>query len=420
MHPTNPLMALVSGNVSIDNTTNGGVTWQNRNPPNASGYGDVVNAWLEPAGGNALEVALNPAADGANYTCGRSADFGVTWTADAACGTSLSTTFFDDREYLWVDRNPASPFYGRVYLTGALFDTAGSGSFNTVTNRWSSDNGTTWNPPSAQPLALVASNEFALGQNHNEYPSMGISANGTIGYAWHRGACCGGFIPINAPNKVMFARSSDGGVSFPFSTTIVTVPLNQTVPFNSTSPLGVRWSDTPNIAADPATNGTFYAVWTQYRTASTAASAAIYLSKSVDNGATWSAPVIVYNNPNANIFQGFGWVKVTTDHAVHVTYLGGTTSNTAVAQFYVQSTDGGATFSTPFQLSATTFGAFSVTTDYEAMDVSGVTGGPGRIIAGWAQADHWARIGGACPLPAPPRLSAALSPRSTRVFPTSR
>ena len=221
------------------------------------------------------------------------------------------------------------------------------------------------------PLALVPNNEFALGQNHNEYPSLGISPNGTLGYAWHRGACCGGFSPINAPNKVMFARSTDGGVSFPFSTTIVTVPLNQTVPFNSTSPLGVRWSDTPNIAADPATNGTFYAVWTQYRTPSTAASAAIYLSKTTDNGATWSAPVIPYNNPNANIFQGFGWVKVTTDHAVHVTFTGGTTSNTTVAQFYVQSTDGGATWSAPFQLSATTFGPFGITTDYEAMDVSG-------------------------------------------------
>src|SRR4051794_5911870 len=100
MHPTNFLNALVSGNVTIDNTTDGGNTWAHRNPPNASGYGDVVNTWLDPAGPNALEVALNPSADGADYTCGRSTDFGVTWTADAACGTSISTSFFDDREYL--------------------------------------------------------------------------------------------------------------------------------------------------------------------------------------------------------------------------------------------------------------------------------------------------------------------------------
>ena len=89
--------------------------------------------------------------------------------------------------------------------------------------------------------------------------------------------------------------------------------------------------------------------------------------------------MIPYNKPNANIFQGFGWVKVTTDHTVHVT-LRGTTSNTAVAHFYVQSTDGGATWTAPFQLSShSTFAAF-VDDRLRAMDVSG---GSGAILAGW-------------------------------------
>src|SRR5262249_45414540 len=150
-----------------------------------------------------------------------------------------------------------------------------------------------------------------------------------------------------SPNKVMFARSTDGGVTFPFSTTIFTVSLARTVPFNSTSPLGTRWSDMPNIAADPTTNGTFYAIWTAYRADNTPGGSAIFLSSTTDNGNTWSTPVIPFNNSNASIFQGWGWVKVTPDHTVHVTYLGGTTSNTSVAQFYVQSTDGGATWTTP-------------------------------------------------------------------------
>ena len=210
-----------------------------------------------------------------------------------------------------------------MYVTGALFDCGGSGSYNTVTIRYSSDGGHTWGNPSANPIAIVNAGEFAAGQNHNEYPSIGISPDGVVGYAWHRGACCGGFSPINAPNKVMFARSTDGGVTFPFSTTIVTVPLNQTVPFNSTSPLGVRWSDTPNITADPVTPGTFYALWTQYRVASSANSSAIYLSKSTDYGNTWSTPIIPFNNPNQAIFQAFGWVSVSREHTVHVTYLVG-------------------------------------------------------------------------------------------------
>jgi hypothetical protein len=134
-------------------------------------------------------------------------------------------------------------------------------------------------------------------------------------------------------------------------------------------------------------------LWTQYRTANSAASAAIYLSKTTDNGANWSTPIIPYNNPNAGIFQGFGWVKVTADHTVHVTFLGGTTSNTTAAQFYVQSTDGGATWSAPLQLSATTISTFASTTDYIADDVK-LTGGQGAILAGLEEDNgHHARIG---------------------------
>jgi len=154
----------------------------------------------------------------------------------------------------------------------------------------------------------------------------------------------------------------------------------------------VRWSDSPNITADPV-NGTYYAVWTQYRTASTPGSAAIYLSRSTDGGNTWSAPVIPYNNPNANIFQGFGWVSVSKDQTVHVTYLGGTSSNSVVAQYYVQSTNGGSTWSAPFQLSNTTFGPFGTTTDYEANDVGGYSGGNATILAAWAENSHFAKLG---------------------------
>lgn len=393
MHPTNPNYALVSGNVTIDNTTDGGATWAERAPPNAAGYGDVVNAWLGPSfnsGLGAIEAAINPTADGSDYTLARSTDGGVTWANDATAATTIRTIYFDDREYLWSDYTPTSPFYQRVYLTGAMFDSGGTGSFNSVTLKWSSDGGTTWHPDPTAPIALVPNNEFALGTNHNEYPSLGIRPDGTIGYAWHRGRCCG--VITTVPNKVMFARSTDGGVSFPFSTTIVTVPVNQSVEFNSTSPLGVRWSDTPNITADP-NDGTFYAIWTQYRTANTSASAAIYLSKSTDNGVTWSAPVIPFNNPNPNLFQGFGWVKVTPDHAVHVTYLGGVVSNTTVAQYYVQSTDRGVTWSTPFQLSSTTFGPFGTTTDYESVDAGAYTGGGGSILTTWAESSHFARLG---------------------------
>jgi len=132
----NPIYALVSGNVSIDSTSDGGNSWAPHNPPNPDGYGDVVNGWLADNPDHALEIALNPSGDGADMTCAQSTDFGVTWTTFASCSTGVRTTFFDDREYIWVDNFPSSPFHGRVYVTEALLDSGGTGSFNTVTVRW--------------------------------------------------------------------------------------------------------------------------------------------------------------------------------------------------------------------------------------------------------------------------------------------
>ena len=62
IHPTNFLNALVSGNSSIDNTINGGTSWQTRNPPNSAGYGDVVNGWLEDSPAMLLKLpSIRPA-----------------------------------------------------------------------------------------------------------------------------------------------------------------------------------------------------------------------------------------------------------------------------------------------------------------------------------------------------------------------
>jgi N-acetylneuraminic acid mutarotase len=412
----NPIYALVSGNVSIDSTSDGGNSWALHGPPNPHNYGDVVNGWLADSPGHALETALNPALDGADLTCAQSTDFGVTWSDFTQCSSSIDTIYFDDREYIWVDNSPSSAFHGRIYVTEALLDSGGSGNFNTVTVRWSSDNGNSWNPPRNQPIALVPSNEFALGLNHNEFPSAGISPDGTVGYVWHRGMCCGGPTPINSPNKVMFTRSTDGGVTWPYSTTIVTVPLNRSVPWGAFSPFGPRWSDSPNIAADPSSNGVYYVTWTAYRTPSTPSSAAIYLSKTTDNGNTWSAPTIPYNNPNANIFQGFGWVKVTADGTVHVTYFGGTTSNTQGGQFYVQSTDGGASWSAPFQLNSTSITSFAAQTDYIANDAT-TSLGSGGIIAGIEENNgHHARMGtflAGTPTPTPTGTLPTATPTNT-------
>src|SRR4029077_13740922 len=65
---------------------------------------------------------------------------GVTWTT-GACAANLGGGA-GDRESMWVDNNPASPHYGRMYISFNNF-AVGTGALQVVY----SDNGTTWTAP---------------------------------------------------------------------------------------------------------------------------------------------------------------------------------------------------------------------------------------------------------------------------------
>src|SRR5438552_3087500 len=67
---------------------------------------------------------------------------GVTWSVGACAHNGT----FDDRESTWVDNNPSSPFYGRMYISYNDL-TIGGGALYVVY----SDNGTTWTPVQLNP-----------------------------------------------------------------------------------------------------------------------------------------------------------------------------------------------------------------------------------------------------------------------------
>src|SRR5438552_1658638 len=67
---------------------------------------------------------------------------GVTWSVGACAHNGTS----DDRESTWVDNNPSSPFYGRMYISYNDL-TIGGGALYLVY----SDNGTTWTPVQLNP-----------------------------------------------------------------------------------------------------------------------------------------------------------------------------------------------------------------------------------------------------------------------------
>ncbi len=424
MHPNNPLLAIVGGNTSyplprhtnIENTNNGGATqWSSRQAHNCSSAGDGVPVWLSD-GNTALftSLCISPP-DNSVLTLSKSTDAGATWSNITQSNIHWPG-FFNDREYLWTDHNLSggSQYGGRVYLTETLYDPARDGITVTVGLRWSSNAGTTW----SDFVGLVDPTEYQRRVNHNSFASLAIQPDGSIVEVWHRGRCCENPEPsrtpiINVENKVMWARSTNGGDTFPSSGAIVTVPVEKSVPWTALSPGNFPWSDSPNIAADPV-DGTLYTVWVAYRTASDNRTGRVYLSRGSVDAMNWSPPVMVDPNDAYPLnFQYFPWVQVSKDHVVHVTYgaaAPGGNGTTQVASYYVQSTDSGQTFSAPIQLSDAVFAAFSFMGDYQASSIGGYTNnGQGTILTTWTDTsngeDRWGRFGTfqfPTPTPTPP------------------
>ncbi len=160
----------------------------------------------------------------------------------------------------------------------------------------SSDGGATFSTP------------IAVSSRPSYRPQVAVDSAGNINVAWTEG--------FNGPVDVVFSRSSDGGATF-------TAP--KVISYLSEVDLGFR------MALD--SKGNLYAVW------DTQPYGNIYLSHSSDGGATFSYTAIT-NNTSGTGPQG---QQIAIDSSDNI--------NVVWNIFFSRSSDGGATFSTPQNLS---------------------------------------------------------------------
>ncbi|MCX6304379.1 MAG: T9SS type A sorting domain-containing protein [Bacteroidetes bacterium] len=251
-----------------------------------------------------------------------------------------------DKNHLWVDNSPDSPYKGYIYDAWTNF-IPGNPDTNQVEIVRSADHGLTWSSPHNISAAALA-----LKLNHGV--NLQTGPNGEVYAAWS--------IYDSWPSDetaIGFTKSVDGGGIFMPATRIIS---NIKGIRASMTGKNMRVSSFPCMAVDNSNGpnrGTIYLVWSNvgYPGVNTGSDIDLYLIRSSDGGSTWSAPVRVNQDPAGLGKQHYlPWMacdRVTGGVCV-VYYDDRNVDSTSAAVFVSSSYDGGNSW-TDMQVSDYTF-----------------------------------------------------------------
>jgi hypothetical protein len=328
----NPMIAVagandyVSGGTVVMRTTDGGQHWRStRVVPVFRPFSEICNG-----GDPALAYSLRDAAFYLAQLCFfrteaqsevqiyKSLDNGKTWTpgrrsAVAATNYDSSTgeidaSIFNDKEYITVDNNTHSAWYGRVYITYTKFHIDESGSSDTCPIKLSY----TDTIPSQDPsLAVwnhteVVPDDFGsggLGESANQFSDPVVQSDGTLDIAYVLEEC-----NTSLDHGLRFQQSSDGGATFLGTAVQVDKP-------------GL-WADNPDTSDLIPNTGTLAFIYTNYVNGQ--GDGDVEVSLSTDDGTTWSDPVPVSVNKNGSLAsnnQFFPWIAVDQSGRFHAMWL---------------------------------------------------------------------------------------------------
>jgi hypothetical protein len=355
INPANPGQ-IVAGSNEIDRlpmrgyfSSDGGKTWGGVDlplPPPLNGSGtdfgsDPAVAW--DTQGHVfyayIVVFFNKGFDaitGTEMAVARSSDGGRTWTSTYFNFNSGSGKF-NDKPYIAVDTNPASPFRDTVYTAwdNASLNAGQSSANDVILVSRSTDGGRTFSAPvtasgtQGGPRAVIGADPF-------------VAPDGTLHVAWHD----------VTGNQIVEASSADEGQSFGPTHTIspTQVPFDVAIPAQAVRGVLVY----PACGADMSTGpnrGNLYCSWMDETPAN---GTDIFLSHSTDGGSTWSAPLRVNDDPTGVANDQFNhWLSVDpSDGSVNLSWndTRNDPAHLSTDIFFGRSTDGGVSISKNLQV----------------------------------------------------------------------
>jgi len=194
-----------------------------------------------------------------------------------------------DKQWMAIDTNPSSPHYNRIYVMWVVFSGCCTARpFASFADARPDGSHTDWSTPVALPTP-------GYNPQGDSYLLPHIDASGNVytpvvNTAPKKGYCC---------DQILLDKSSDGGMSYQFVSTVATNIAAPPFHYNNTTfrdgieetfVVGPRIKGGPHRGADP-----LYMAWEDY----SAGADNIILTASYDGGLTWSPRLQANDNSSA-------------------------------------------------------------------------------------------------------------------------
>jgi hypothetical protein len=297
VNPTDPANLVVTSHNGIMISTNGGLTYPTaaifQNPAGATSTGGDTDTQFDAAGRLYWSNLAGVGSEGVSVSR-------VNPATGAAVGATVNVSSADDdKEFLAADNNPASPFFGHLYVTWTRFGVSPPEVFFAR----STDQGQTW----SAPIQLSTPAESFV------WPvDVGVAPNGDVYVAYHSQP--GSLNPTTGTNgQTIVVRSTDGGLTFPQKTSAFAAGQND-ISYNVQTDASGKFAGTqfwtqgsaqPWVLPDPVRPGNVYvaAVDDPNDVHGNGDDADLVFARSTDNGLTWTRSTI--DAGPANSFQLF-------------------------------------------------------------------------------------------------------------------
>ncbi|MFG0261866.1 MAG: Ig-like domain-containing protein [Novipirellula sp. JB048] len=282
-------------------------------------------------------------------------------TSGALIGNAIDLTpgaHVDDKQWIAIDSNPASPFANNIYLVWTRLDGP-----DTVMFSRSINGGTVFSPPSD----VSGTN----GGNGFVWPShLAVAQNGDLYVGWHNDT-------NGAANATMsIVRDSTGGLDLQNATPVQSTTFQAAVSTNvqttaNAIPQTNFWtqgSNQPYILPDPVRPGNVYVVvnddpdddFTTFPPPSAQDPGDVMIFRSTDYGQTFNAPIRVDGSP-AGTFQTMPNAAIDENGNIAVSWYDTRSGNTNAGGnllldlYAATSLDGGLTWSNDFRVNDAQF-----------------------------------------------------------------